>query len=354
MIACATVRDPRYRTRSWAFPLALLGSLAASAALFPTPPAAAAESAEPAPALVSGRGELRVATPDGETFRAALPEGVAVHAVAGLDGRAWLAAGSRAGAGEGSALVLFRGEGAEAERMAAPEAGGPLVASPTPLVADGELLGLAWLAGDAPDRLTVRFAPWVGGATLPGAGGEWGENELVAGPAAGSQLALAGAALAGGSAVLVWSAFDGEDDEILWSVRSSGRWSEPARLGADNAVPDVTPAVAALGALGPGGEAAIAAWSRYDGSEYRLVAARWTGEAWTAPEPLAGPGSLFPSFHPGRGGPLLLYRDARRQGWAALRLDRAGRPTARAFLGESPSGPPPALLAAKLRWDPLP
>ena len=348
MIACATVRDPRSSTRPWAFPLALLGSLAASAALFPTPPAAAAEAAQAAPALVSGRGELRVATPDGETFRAALPEGVAVHAVAGLDGRAWLAAGSRAGTGEGSALVLLRGEGAEAERLAVPEAGGPLVASPTPLVFAGDLLGLAWLAGDAPGRLTVRFAPWVGGATLPGAGGEWGEPELVAGSATGSQLALAGVALAGGSAVLVWSAFDGEDDEILWSVRTAGRWSEPARLGEDNAVPDVTPAVAALG------DGAIAAWSRYDGSEYRLVAARWTGEAWTAHEPLAGSGSLFPSFHPGRGGPLLLYRDARRQGWAALRLDRAGRPTARAFLGESPSGPPPALLAAELRWDPLP
>jgi len=232
--------------------------------------------------------------------------------------------------------------------MATPEAGGPLVASPTPLVSDGELLGLAWLAGDVPGRLTVRFAPWIGGATLPGAGGEWGASELVAGPAPGSQLALAGAALAGGSAVLVWSAFDGEDDEILWSVRTAGRWSEPARLAADDAVPDVTPAVAALD------DGAIAAWSRYDGSEYRLVAARWTGEAWTAPEPLAGPGSLFPSFHPGRGGPLLLYRDARRQGWAALRLDRAGRPTARAFLGESPSGPPPVLLAAELRWVPLP
>jgi hypothetical protein len=291
MIACAPVivLRPRplhrpLRLRAASLPTGIRAGLLLGALALPIagPGAAVADDA-PSAALLSGRVELRIATADGEGFAAALPAGVAVHAVAALEGRAWLAAGTRSGTGDASALVLFRGEGSTAERIAGPEAGSPLVASPTPLVADGELVGLAWLAGDDPTRLTVRFAPWVGGATVPGAGGGWGAPELVAGPAPGSQLALAGASLAGGSTVLVWSAFDGEDDEILWSVRSAGRWSQAARLGEDNAVPDITPAVARLG------DGAIAAWSRFDGSEYRLVASRWTGDAWTSPQPLAAP-----------------------------------------------------------------
>lgn len=339
MIACATVNAPRprpCRRPTLGLAAARSGLLAGALVLALAGAGAAAAEEGSRAALVSGRGELRVATAGGEGLRVALPEGVTVHALAPLEGRAWLAAGTR----DGSALVLYRGEGTEAERMAGPEAGGEILASPTPLASGGDLVGLAWLAGDDPGRLTVRFAPWVGGATVPGAGGEWGEPELVAGPAPGSQLALAGAALADGSALLVWSAFDGDDDEVLWSVRAAGRWSEPARLAADNAVPDVTPAVAALGA------GALAAWSRYDGSEYRLVASRWSGERWTAPEPLAAPGSLYPSFHPGDGGPLLLYRDARRQGWAVLRLEETGRVAARAFLGASPPDATPALLGA--------
>ena len=344
MIACTTVRDPRPLRRRPALPLLALALLALS----PAGPETSARADERSPALVSGRGELRVAIPGGETFRAELPAEVVVHAVAGVDGGAWVAAGTRARDAEGSPLVLFRGQGAAAEQVAVPEAGGPLAASPTPLVSGDDLLGLAWLAGDDPGRLSVRFAPWLGGATLPGAGGEWGEPEQVAGPAPGSQLALSGAALGDGSVVLAWSAFDGEDDEILWSVRSAGRWSEPARLGADNAVPDVTPALAALG------DGAIAAWSRFDGGEYRLVAARYTGGGWSEPEPLAGPGSLFPELHPGERGPVLLYRDARRRGWTALRLDPAGRVTARAFLGVSAPDSAPALGAADLRWEDLP
>jgi hypothetical protein len=366
MIACATVNAPRPRPcrRPTLGLAAARAGLLAGALVLPLvgPGAAAAEG--PRAALISGRGELRVETLGGESLRATLPEGVTVHALAPLAGRAWLAAGTRSGTGDGSALVLYRGEGGEAERLAGPEPGGAILASPTPLASGGGLVGLAWLAGDDPGRLTVRFAPWVGGAPIPGAGGEWGEPELVAGPATGSQLALAGAALADGSTVLVWSAFYGDDDEVLWSVRAAGRWSEPARLAEDNAVPDVTPAVAPLGA------GALAAWSRYDGSEYRLVASRWTGERWTAPEPLAAPGSLYPSFHPGDGGPLLLYRDARRQGWAVLRLEETGRVAARAFLGASPPDSTPALLGADARgvrvvlraggraverpWDPLP
>lgn len=288
-------------------------------------PAAARAGAREAPELLSGRGELRVADAAGEVLRAPLAEGVEIHALTPLDGDAWLAAGTR----DSSTLIVVRGEGGEARRVPAPEAGGALVASPAPLASGGELLGLAWLAGADPRSLEVRFAPWTGGG-LPGDGegiSEWAAPETVAGPAPGSQTALTGTVLRDGSVLLLWSAHDGEDDEILWSLRSGGAWSEPARLAADNAVPDILPAVAPLG----GG--AVAAWNRYDGREYRVVVSRWAGGVWSAPEPAGPPGSLYPVLYPvlgrssgkGADGVELRYRDARRRAWMALRLDGSGR-----------------------------
>lgn len=330
MIACLAVSSSRPRPRALSVVLLCLPLFAGAAAPAAAAPGSAAQSAVVEPVLLSGRGELRVADPGGETLRAPLPEGVELSAVAPLGPDRWLAAGTR----DGSALILARGESGEVRRVAAPEAGGALVASPVALASGGDLLGLAWLAGPDPQRLEVRFAPWTGGG-LPGDPAdermsEWGAPEVVAGAAPGSQLALAGAVLRDGSALLVWSAHDGEDDEILWSLRSGGRWSEPARLAGDNAVPDIGPTVAPLGPSSGG--AAVAAWSRYDGREYRLVTARWTGDGWSAPEAAAPPGSLYPTLRAAGDGATLLYLDARRREWAALRLDAGGRVTGRAVL----------------------
>jgi hypothetical protein len=350
MIACPVVIAPSPRPRPVLVVVALLPLLAGAVAPAAAAPGTAAQSAVVGPALLSGRGELRVADPAGETLVAALPEGVELSTVASLGPDLWLAAGTR----DGSTLILARGEAGDVRRVAAPEAGGAVVVSPVALAADGELAGLAWLAGPDPRRLEVRFAPWTGGG-LPGdpadeAASGWGAPEVVAGAAPGSQLALAGTLLRDGSALLVWSAYDGEDDEILWSRYSGGRWSEPARLGGDNAVPDIVPAVAPLGPSSSGG--AVAAWSRFDGREYTLVTARWTGDGWSTPEAAAPPGSLYPKLHAAGEGAALLYRDARRGGWTALRLDAAGRVTGRAVLDAvlAPEGDgAPAVLGASGR-----
>lgn len=297
---------------------------------------AGSAAAEP-PALLSRQGELGVRTAAGERVATRLADGVGLHAVAPLPGDGWIAAGVR----DGSTLVLLRdgagGGSAEGavERIPAPESRGRLAASPVPLIAGerGGLLGIAWLGGESPRSLEVRFAPALGP-------GDWGETETVAGPGPGSQLALSGGVLADGSAMLVWSAFDGEDDEILWSHREAGRWSAPAPLGGGNRVPDITPVVAPLG------DGAVAAWSRFDGGEYRLVLSRWTGNGWSAAEPAGPPGSLYPTVLPHEEGALLGYRDARRGAWTALRLDPAGRVTARASLPASEPGIDPVLLGA--------
>lgn len=293
--------------------------------------------AEP-PVLVSREGTLGVRAPDGSRVTAPLAAGLTLHALAPLRGDDWVAAGVR----DGSTLVLLRNDrtgtadSPGVARVPAPESGGGVAASPVPL-SDGEggLVGLAWLAGASPRSLEVRFAP-----ALDRGRGSWGATETVAAAAAGSQLALSGAVLADGSALLVWSAFDGEDDEILWSRRDEGRWSEPATLGGGNRVPDITPAVAAVG------EGAVAAWSRFDGGEYRLVISRWTGEGWSPPEPAGPPGSLYPTLLAGDEGAVLAYRDARRRAWTALRLESTARITARAFLPVSEAGADPVLLGS--------
>lgn len=321
--------------------------------------AGGALAAEPgSAALMSGRGELAVAVGGEEAYRAALQGDVRFDAVAPLGSDRWVAAGVRGS----SSLLLVRGEGSAAERLAVPAAGGKLAASPVPLTADGELIGLAWLAGNDPQGLSVRFARWEGGTPF----GSWGEAEVVAPPAPGSQVALAGAVLRDGSAILVWSAFDGQDDEILWSRREAGRWSAPARVAAGNRVPDITPVVAALG------DGAVIAWSRFHRGEYQLVTARWTGAEkapWTAPEAAAGPGSVHPELRTEGDDALLLYRDARRRGWTVLRLDATGRVAARALLDLPSPAERPALLGSDaegarvavpgkgvrtLRWQPLP
>lgn len=340
-------RHPRFPTLLLSLPLLLVATAGSASA-----------GDGDAAALTRGRGELRVAVAGEEAYRAPIEPDVRFDAVAPLDADRWVAAGVRGD----SALLLVRGEGGAAERLSVPAVEGAMVASPVPLTADGDLVGLAWLAGDDPRRLTVRFARWEGGSPV----GSWGETELVAGPARGSQVALSGTVLADGSAILVWSAFDGEDDEILFSHRARGRWSAPAPVAAGNRVPDVTPVVAAVG------DGAVLAWSRFQRREYHLVTARWVGAGeaqWTAPEVTGPPGSVFPALRAEGDDALLLYRDARRQAWTVLRLDAAGHTTARASVEWPSAGSTPALVGSdregvdltlgggevrKVRWDPLP
>lgn len=213
-------------------------------------------------------------------------------------------------------------------------------AEPLPLVGpDGELAGLAWLEGDDPARLEVRFAAWNGTS--------WGPAETVAGPGPGSQMALAATVLADGSPLLLWSAFDGEDDEVLWSLGGGGSWSEPRRLGADDRVPDITPAVR-RDHRGGRGTGALAAWSEYaatgaaadPGGGYRVMVSRLevrgSEATWSPPRPIGPPGSLFPTWTTPEGGesagPLLLLRTVRPRGWQAVELGPGDLPRRRAQL----------------------
>jgi len=286
-------------------------------------PAPAAALEEPLAARSGGRSALffpgasgvRVETGEKALVTVELPAGTLLKSAALVDS-GWLLAGSRAVEAGGTELVLFAGAAGDARELAPPEPrAGRLRAEPLWLAAGGRGEGLLWLEGDSRRSLALRWA------RFDGAGFE--SPVTVSPPGPGSQLALAAAALPGGGFVAVWSAFDGEDDEILWSRFADGRWSAPRPLAAGNAVPDITPAVAALA------DGAIAAWNRFDPEigAYRLVTARLAGEGWSDPIETGPAGALYPTFDLLDGTLFLLHlRAGEPRGWGFVRLDPAGRP----------------------------
>ena len=174
-----------------------------------------------------------------------------------------MAAGSAPDASGGRRLFLLRGDDRASRPLArAPGQAGRQRRGPVLLVDGGRLAGLAWLEGDDDRSFSVRAALWTGQ--------RWQAPERVSFPGPGSQLALTGAVLADGSWLLAWSAFDGHDDEIVWSRRAGSAWQPVKRLYPDNSVPDITPALAATADGG-----ALIAWSRFDGHGYALRMARF-------------------------------------------------------------------------------
>ncbi len=255
------------------------------------------------------------------TLRLALPARGEVEALStlgnpeGREGREWIAAGSTADTAgmagmadePGRRLFLLEGDRAES-RLVPPPPGqqGLERRSPVLLVENGTLAGLAWLEGDSDASLSVRAAVWDGRA--------WQAPETVAAPGPGTQTSLTGAVLDDGSWLLAWSAYDGEDDEIVWSRRSGAAWSRVSPVSSDNNhVPDVTPAIA-------GG---LIAWSRYDGEGYRLRTARFdrTGGGRWREERFAGPThSMYPSFVQEDGHLFLVSLNGRPRAWSVQEL----------------------------------
>lgn len=205
----------------------------------------------------------------------------------------------------GPSLRLHSGRGGRIRALPAPERprGAIQIASARWLASPGAepVRGLAWLEATQPRAQEVWLSEHRGGEFQPA-------TRLVgAGP--GSQTALDAAVLADGSWLLVWSAFDGNDDDLAWRHgRPDGSWSG-GRVSPDNRVPDITPRLLVTA------EGAAVAWSRYDGSVYRVRTARfergeWRTDRWAAPAD-----SLYPEWV-GNGEVLLFLRGATRT-WTA-------------------------------------
>ncbi len=243
-----------------------------------------------------------------------LPRGAELDALVVLEG-GWLAAGGVVAGGRRE-LLLVRERGGEVAELEPPAGTARLRGSAVPLVEDGELAGLAWLEGADPEALSVVAAERVGDG--------WGPAATVSRPETGSQVALAGTVLADGGWLLLWAGVDGEDDEITWCLRRGGGWTVPRRLNEENSVPDITPAVTAAG---PG---ALASWSWFDGSDYRLRAARFDGRVWRTDPAFGERGSLFPGYLRDEAERWLLYQTVEPASWTVLAFDAAGRALRRA------------------------
>ena len=294
---------------------------------------AGAEASRPL-LLPAEEGGARLQLATGERIALPVPPGSAIDTALPLE-TGWLAAGIRPDAEGRSEILLLTGDGAVATEL--PPPGGrtaPMRQQPLPLVDDGRLTGLLWLEGNDRRTFGVRFAEWTGAG--------WSAPRTVAAPGPGSQLALTAARLTDGSWLAAWSAFDGTDDEIVWSRRAKdGTWSPARRAAGGNEVPDITPTLTAT----RGG--ALLAWSRFDGAEYRVMVSRFHDGAWSRPEIAGGPGTLYPTFEPApRGKAWLLYRTAEPRGWALAELDANGRTLRQAAVPtETPAAERPTLRA---------
>ena len=159
----------------------------------------------------------------------------------------------------GDLFFLHRAGGRTIELPTPPSQGGLLRSSPVLLTDDSRLEGCVWLEGSNQQDFTVLASAWNGTS--------WERVESVSIQKTGPQLALSATVLEDGTWLVLWAGFDGTDDDIFWSRRLDGIWSKPKRLHADNRVPDILPTVTATG------DSAIAAWSFFDGNDYRIQAA---------------------------------------------------------------------------------
>jgi len=308
----------------------------------------AGAAAEPAVILGS---ETRLLVREGASYRLrlegtesnlSLPANVRIDDLYSLSPQALISgvvtAEARSGDGDGDELFLgFVDSGGLRELPPPPGRHGRMTRENAVPIAgpSGDLTAVAWLEGPSRRANAVRVAAWDGR--------RFAEPTEVASAGPGSQVALAAATLDDGSALLVWARFDGVDDEIFWSRFVDGSWSEPGRLAADNAVPDVVPAVVAV----PGG--ALAAWSRFEGGQYRVAVAKFENGGWGEPAAIGDPGTLFPTLARSERGALLLYQSSRPRGWTVVELSSDGREARRVQI-ETAERSRPIASADRLLW----
>lgn len=253
--------------------------------------------------------QLRISAAAGQELEVELPPGASIRELEPTaDG--WLAAGLLPTSG-GSDLLLIEGGEQPTDLLPVPERGtGRYRGQPVLFLESQRLVGLAWAEGNGPREMEIRASLWQDGT--------WGPPELVSPQGPGSQVAPVGVVLEDGSWLLLWAAFDGQDDEIVASRRFGGRWSPPEPIHDANDVPDLMPDLVPI----DGG--ALAVWSWFDGNDYRLKTARWLGEVWRDVQVSGGKGSGESRLMLGEDRILLLFSSVEPSVWTILEMDRGG------------------------------
>jgi hypothetical protein len=284
-----------------------------------------------------GDGRAWLLRANGQRLRLPLRRGETIEELVEFE-NGWAATGGRAIGARRELVVVVDGVAGVERLQPVPEPIGALRVRPVPMASATAFEGLAWLEGDSPTEFEVRVAEWSGAG--------WSPAATVSANRRGGQAGLIGTVLEDGRWLLVWSASDGHDSDLAWSVRQDGRWSPPRRLAADNRVPDITPTLVRV----PGG--ALIVWAQPQGAGYRLRTARFR-DGWGAPRLLGPAHASSPRFAelPDVGRFLVHRAD---HGWTALEIDADGRELRRAEItGDRRARP--VLTAAGggigLRWE---
>lgn len=212
-------------------------------------------------------GNAGVTIQDGNSRRnLRLAEGTWMQAIERLGEAGWIATGTDDRL-TGRSLLLKIKNGSRIKTLAAPSRSrGSIAWWPLPMVHRSELVGLVWFEGDRMDRLAVVGSRWLGDG--------WAQPVVISPPGVGSQAGLTATVLADGSWLQAWTRWDGEDDEVVWSLGDGKRFSRPAPVNPGNAVADILPSVLA------DGRGAIIAWSQEQANRYILQMARFDGRRW--------------------------------------------------------------------------
>jgi hypothetical protein len=299
--------------------------------------AAAVQGAEVHTLTKVGEPALRVAQKDGHWYLSQkgaikalpLPETAIVEALA-IDRESLVIAAVETEA-KVDRIHLLRSADSGFEALPAPLTAGATILQPTPLVGPAGLESLIWIEGADTQSGAVKSAFWRDSS--------WTEPIVIAPAGQGTQIALRAQRLVDNSFLAVWAAFDGQDDEILWSRFAGGTWS-PARALTANGVPDVTPDVVAVG------NGALIAWSFYDGNDYRLNISRFdaASASWSTPTVFGGKGSVMPRLSATENGAIAVARQASPRQWSIFELDAQGL-TRRSAAAPVERLEPPAVVA---------
>lgn len=282
-------------------------------------------------AIPTARGPV-VQAPTGEQTPTVLPVDTRTHGIVEL-AHGWVLAATVPTPEGQRATVVVSDEGRQRELPRLPGPSAALQERPALLAIDGQLLGLAWLAGDDVTGLAVRTADWDGR--------RWSAAETVSLPEHGSQMALSATVLGDGSPLLVWSRFDGEDDEVVFSTRTGGGWTPPRPIHPANDVPDILPRVVTTDTSG-----VLAAWSELIDGHYRLLISRFDGTRWGMPRRLPGLGAAATQLRLDGGRVLVLYESTVPRAWALGEIDAASARPLRVALPARHTEAAPAIDAA--------
>lgn len=231
-------------------------------------------------------------------------------------GSRWWVAGDHLTADRRRVLFVRSGDRDLLETVVPPASEQNIQTQARLLTYEGEVRGLVWMQGPSSRRL----GPWA--STWDGSG--FSAPRPIGPEASGSQTGLVATALADGRWLAVWSSYDGNDDDLLASFWSGEAWSAPQPL-TDNGVPDVRPSVVTTA------EGALLAWSQWHNGRYRIVLARIEQERKVAETVIGGPNSGRPHLSAAANGSThVLYLEGTSQEWTLLELAPEGRIVRRA------------------------